>query len=90
MVADAWMPSWLRNTESPMRYLMAAIAVLACPCHLPIWLALLSGTALAGVISDHLGLALAMVTLLFVASAWGAVRLFFRSGGDTRFSRSLR
>jgi mercuric ion transport protein len=73
-----------------MRYLMAAIAVLACPCHLPIWLALLSGTALAGVISNHVGLAFAAVTLVFVMSAWAAVRLFSRNGRDTRFSRSLR
>jgi mercuric ion transport protein len=68
---------------------MAAIAVLACPCHLPIWLALLSGTALAGVVSDHTGLALAALTLLFVASAWAAVRLFSRNGRDARLSRSL-
>ncbi len=73
-----------------MRYLMAAIAVLACPCHLPIWLALLSGTALAGVISDHVGLAFAALTLLFVVSVWAAVRLFSRNGRDSRFSGSLR
>jgi mercuric ion transport protein len=73
-----------------MRYVIAAIAVLACPCHLPIWLALLSGTALAGVLSDHLGLALAALTLLFVVSAWVAVRLFSRNGRDTRFPRSPR
>ncbi len=73
-----------------MRYVMAAMAVVACPCHLPIWLALLSGTALAGVISDHLGLAFAALTLLFVVSAWAAVRLFSRNGRATRFSRSPR
>ncbi|MGQ0715613.1 MAG: broad-spectrum mercury transporter MerE [Gemmatimonadaceae bacterium] len=76
-----------------MRYLMAAVAVLACPCHLPIWLALLSGTALAGVVSDHLGFALVPLTLLFVVSAWAVVRLFSqkgRDGRDIRFSRSLR
>lgn len=73
-----------------MRYLMAAIAVLACPCHLPIWLALLSGTALAGVLSDHIGPAFVALTLAFVGSAWAAVRLFSRQGRDTRVSRSLR
>jgi mercuric ion transport protein len=73
-----------------MRYLMAAIAALACPCHLPIWLALLSGTALGGVLSDHVGLAFAAFTILFAVSAWTAVRLFARDRGDTRSSRSLR
>ncbi len=73
-----------------MRYLMAAIAALACPCHLPIWLALLSGTALAGVISDQMGLALVAFTILFLVSAWTAVRLFSRDERHTRSSRSLR
>jgi mercuric ion transport protein len=73
-----------------MRYVMAAVAALACPCHLPIWLALLSGTALGGVISDHMGLAFVAFTILFVVSAWTAVRLFSRDGRDTRSSRSLR
>jgi mercuric ion transport protein len=73
-----------------MRYLMAAVAALACPCHLPVWLALLSGTALAGVISDHMGLALVAFTILFLASARTAVRLFSRDERHTRSSRSLR
>jgi len=90
VVEDAQMPSRFSNNETCMRYLMGAIAVLTCPCHLPIWLALLSGTALAGVISDHIGFAFVALTLLFVVSAWVAVRLFSRNGRDTRFSRSLR
>ena len=73
-----------------MRYLVAALAVVTCPCHLPIWLALLSGTALAGVISDRMGFAFVALTLLFVVSAWAAVRMFSREGRDPRPSRSPR
>ena len=70
-----------------MRYLTAVIAILACPCHLPIWLALLGGTALAGGISDHMGVAVAALTVLFIASAWATVRLFTGDGRDSRPSR---
>ncbi len=70
-----------------MRYLTAGIAILACPCHLPIWLALLSGTALAGAISDHLGVAVVALTVLFIASAWAAVRLLAGEGRNSRPSR---
>lgn len=61
-----------------MRYLIAAIAVLTCPCHLPILLAVLSGTALGALVSEHQGLAVIALTGLFLASAWGAVHLFSR------------
>lgn len=71
-----------------MRYVTAAVAILACPCHLPIWLALLSGTALAGAISDHLGVAVVALTVLFIASAWTAVRLFSAERRSSRASRS--
>ncbi len=61
-----------------MRYLMAAVAVLTCPCHLPILLVALSGTAAGALVSEHQGLAAIGLTALFLASAWGAVRLFRR------------
>ncbi len=57
---------------------MAAIAVLTCPCHLPILMAVLSGTALGALVSEHQGLAAIALTGLFLASAWGAVHLFSR------------
>jgi mercuric ion transport protein len=63
-----------------VRYLMAAIAILTCPCHLPILLAVLSGTALGALVSEHQGLAAISLTVLFLASAWGAVHLFSRDG----------
>ncbi len=63
-----------------MRYLMAAIAIVTCPCHLPILLVVLSGTALGALVSEHQGLAAIGLTVLFLASAWGAVHVFSRAG----------
>lgn len=65
-----------------MRYVMAALAVVTCPCHLPILLAVLGGTALGGVLSEHPGLAVIALTVLFVTSAWSAVHLFSRTRRD--------
>lgn len=59
-----------------MRYLLAAIAVLTCPCHLPIWIAVLASTAIGTAMTSHTGLALVALTALFVTSAGGAIRLF--------------
>ena len=81
------MSAGVAGAKRRMRYLTAGVAILACPCHLPIWLALLSGTALAGAISDHMGVAVAALTALFIASAWAALRLFARQGRDSRASR---
>jgi mercuric ion transport protein len=81
------MSSRVAGAKRRMRYVTAVVAVLACPCHLPIWLALLSGTALAGAISDHLGVAVVALTVLFIASAWAAVRLFSGEGRNSRLSR---
>jgi mercuric ion transport protein len=71
-----------------MRYLMAAVAVITCPCHLPILAAVLGGTALGAGITEHLGITLAVLTALFIASAWSAVRLFSRDPQKT--SRGAR
>ena len=66
---------------------MAAVAVLTCPCHLPVLAVLLAGTALGGLLAEHIGIALAVLTVLFIASAWSAVRLFSR---DPKTPRSAR
>lgn len=71
-----------------MRYVMAAVAVITCPCHLPILLLALAGTGFGAVLKDHLGLAAIAFTLVFVVSAWRAFRLFAREdagpGGGRR------
>lgn len=70
-----------------MRYLMTAVAVLTCPCHLPLLAVVLAGTALGGFLTEHMGIALAVLAVLFIASAWSAVRLFSR---DPKTPRSVR
>ena len=60
-------------------YVLAASAVVACPCHLaltlPLLLALVGGTALGGVLSQNPGLVLGAATLYFLAAAAGAYTL---------------
>jgi mercuric ion transport protein len=62
-----------------VRFLMAAAAVVTCPCHLPILVAVLSGTALGALLVEHWGWALLALTALFVSSAWAAVHLFSKA-----------
>jgi mercuric ion transport protein len=70
-----------------MRYLLAAVAVATCPCHLPIWLAVLGSTALGAAIGPHTRLALVVSTILFVGSGWAAVRLWSKERRPGRTSR---
>jgi mercuric ion transport protein len=49
-------------------YLLLGLAVLTCPCHLPLLLAVLAGTGLAGALSQHFGLAFLLLSVIFVAS----------------------
>lgn len=70
-----------------VRYLMTALAIVACPCHLPLLLVLLGGTALGAVLSEHMAVAFIAVTALFVLSAWAALRMFSHSGPAGRDAR---
>jgi mercuric ion transport protein len=67
------------NTTSPVRgvmtYFMGAIAVLTCPCHLPILLVLLSGTAAGAYLSQNLGIAFLLLLPVFLLSAIATWRL---------------
>jgi mercuric ion transport protein len=65
---------------------MAALALITCPCHLPIWIALLGGSALGAALARHTGLAIAAFAMLFVASGWAALRLFARGSSLGRVS----
>jgi len=75
------------NTTSPVRpvltYFMGSLAVLTCPCHLPILLLLLSGTAAGAFLSDNLGLAALVLLPIFVLSGIATWRLLDR-GEQTR------
>jgi mercuric ion transport protein len=69
---------------------MAALAIVACPCHLPLLLVLLGGTALGAVLSEHMAIAFITFTALFVLSAWAALRTFSHSGPAGRVARRAR
>ncbi len=56
-------------------YLFGALAVLTCPCHLPVFAMLLSGSAVGAFLSDHFGTALTIFFLLFVFSLAAALRV---------------
>lgn len=74
------------NTTSPVRgvmtYFMGTIAVLTCPCHLPILILLFSGTAAGAFLSANLGLALLVLLPLFLLSAFATWRLLDKSESD--------
>jgi mercuric ion transport protein len=57
-------------------YLWGALAVLACPCHLPVFAAVLAGTSFGALVSEHWAIAAATLTGLFVLSVVAAVRAF--------------
>ena len=66
---------------------MAAVALLTCPCHLPLWFAVLGGTAVGAAFARHPGLALLALTVLFALSAWSALRLFTQARPAPREGR---
>ncbi len=74
------------STTSPVRgittYVMGAIAVLTCPCHLPILILLLSGTAAGAFLQANFGLAALILLPLFLLSATAAWRLLDKNGGE--------
>lgn len=57
-------------------YLFAALALVTCPCHLPILLALLAGTTAGAYLGEHWGIAALALTALFVLSVTRALRAF--------------
>ncbi len=55
-------------------YLLLGLAFVTCPCHLPILLAILAGTGLASALSQYVGLAVLLLSVVFVASLWLGLR----------------
>ncbi|MBI2155088.1 MAG: mercury resistance protein [Candidatus Rokubacteria bacterium] len=49
-------------------YLLLGLAFITCPCHLPLLLAVLAGTGLAGALSQYFGVAFVALSLIFLAS----------------------
>ncbi|MFM0758132.1 broad-spectrum mercury transporter MerE [Paraburkholderia strydomiana] len=57
-------------------WLWGALAALTCPCHLPIVLLALSGTAAGALVSQHKGIAVVVLLVLFALSLTRALRAF--------------
>ena len=62
--------------------LWGLLALLACPCHVPLVLLLLSGTTLGAALTDYRGLAFGVSTLLFAAFIGLAFRAARRSTSE--------
>ncbi|KSW27509.1 MULTISPECIES: broad-spectrum mercury transporter MerE [unclassified Pseudomonas] len=65
------------ETRKPLiGYLWGALAVLTCPCHLPILAVVLAGTTAGSFIGEHWGIAAIALTGLFVLSVARVLRAF--------------
>lgn len=77
------------NKTSPVRgvmtYFMGAIAVLTCPCHLPILILLFSGTAMGAFLQENTGLAVLFLLPIFLLSAIATWRLLDKNAAKTEF-----
>lgn len=62
--------------KSGTAYLWGALALLSCPCHLPIFGAVLAGTAAGAFVGEHWVIAAAALTGVFVLSALKLQRAF--------------
>ncbi|MBI2461548.1 MAG: mercury resistance protein [Candidatus Rokubacteria bacterium] len=60
-------------------YLLIGLAVITCPCHLPLLLAVLAGTALTGALSQYVGVAFVALTVIFVVSLGYGLKLWRQS-----------
>ena len=69
-------------------YAWAALAVFTCPCHLPILVVLLSGTALGAALAENLATAAAVFVGVFLISVVVAMRLLKDDRGLDTGTRS--
>jgi mercuric ion transport protein len=56
-------------------HVYAVLALVTCPCHLPILAVLLSGSAAGVFLNDHFAMAVMIFSLLFVCSLVAAMRV---------------
>jgi len=63
-------------------YAWAALAALTCPCHVPIYALLLSGTALGAAVAQNLALAFAVFAGVFLIALVFALRLLKHDRAD--------
>ncbi len=63
-------------------YLAILSALVFCPCHLLILAAVLAGTSLGSLISEHYGLLFPLTALYFIGALFVGVRWMTRSEGE--------
>jgi len=69
--------------RSVKAYLLLGLAFVTCPCHLPLLLAVLAGTGLAGALTRHFGLVFLGLSVVFVASLALGLRALKEVEGGT-------
>lgn len=75
-------------TRGVMFYFTAFLAILTCPCHLPILLLLLSGTAAGAFLQENTAVAVGLLLPVFLLSAFAAWRLLATNGNNCQNSSS--
>ena len=68
------------QTEKPDKrqlvgYLTGLFALLTCPCHIPIYIMLLSGTAAGTLLLENRSIALGLFSMLFLLFVFSTMRL---------------
>ncbi|MEE8286694.1 MAG: hypothetical protein V3R72_08355 [Gammaproteobacteria bacterium] len=75
---------WAASRAKRGGILWGTLAVVTCPCHLPILAVVLSGTALGALLKAHFTLTLVLFSALFLLSVWAVTRALSATGpGDT-------
>lgn len=62
----------------------AALAVLSCPCHVPLLALLFAGTAAGAFLNEQMGSALALMVIVFLPSLGLAIKRLNESGPASR------
>jgi mercuric ion transport protein len=71
----------LQQQKRRKGYWLLVTAALTCPCHLPIFLALLAGTTLGAVLRQNVGLVLLGLTVYFVFALMQGLKMLDRQRG---------
>ncbi len=62
----------IKGEKSIGQKISLGVAVVLCPCHLPIYFALLGGTAAGALLSKNIGITVTAMTIVFLAAlVWG-------------------
>jgi mercuric ion transport protein len=68
------------NRRTLTGYFLSFAAVITCPCHVPILIVILSGSAAGAFLTEHFVSAVLLLTGLFILSLTGAIKIFGSNG----------